>query len=58
MLKEIDRIRLQGDLELVMNLKDDQAILIDLGADEIKVRKTVFVLGQAMPETESNIKVI
>ncbi len=58
MLKEIDRVRLQGELELIMNLKDDQALLIDLGADEIKARKTIFVLGQAMPGEGSKVKVL
>ena len=32
-LKSIDRVRLQAELEEVMNLHDDQCLLIDLGED-------------------------
>lgn len=33
-LKEIDRVRLQSDLEGQMNLKEDHAVLVDPGGDE------------------------
>lgn len=46
-LREIDRVRLQADLETEMNLKEDQAMLIDLGVDEDKARDTAEVIGQA-----------
>lgn len=46
-LREIDRVRLQTDLESEMNLKEDQAMLIDLGADEDKARDAAEVIGQA-----------
>ena len=46
-LREIDRVRLQTDLECEMNLKEDQVMLIDLGADEDKAREAAEVIGQA-----------
>ena len=33
-LKPIDRVRMQGDLEDVMNLKQDQVLIIDLGENQ------------------------
>ncbi len=57
-LKEIDRVRLQADLEEVMNLKEDQAMLIDLGTDEEGARASAVVIGQALPPQESSIVVI
>jgi CRISPR-associated protein Cas2 len=32
-LKDIDRVRMQTDLEAEMNLRNDQALIIDMGAD-------------------------
>jgi CRISPR-associated protein Cas2 len=57
-LKEIDRVRLQSDLEQQMNLKEDQAMIVDLGADENKAREAACVLGQPLPEPESGIVVV
>ncbi len=37
-LKPIDRVRLQAELEQQMNLREDQTLIIDLGADEEKAR--------------------
>jgi len=58
MLKEIDRVRLQSDLEEEMNLKEDQAMLVDLGADEQKAREAANVIGQPLPRQDSGIVVI
>ena len=57
-LKEIDRVRLQSDLEDEMNLKEDQAMLIDLGADENKAREGASVIGQPLPRQDRSIVVI
>jgi CRISPR-associated protein Cas2 len=57
-LKEIDRVRLQSDLEEVMNLKEDQAMIVDLGADEEKAREAASVIGQPLPEQESGTVVV
>jgi CRISPR-associated protein Cas2 len=45
-LKDMDRVRLQSNLEAEMNLKDDQVMLIDLGVDEEHAREAAEVLGK------------
>lgn len=57
-LKEIDRVRLQSDLEEQMNLKEDQAMIVDLGADEKKAREAASVIGQPLPQQESGLVVV
>ncbi len=57
-LKDIDRVRLQGDLEREMNLRDDQAMILDLGADEREARKAATVLGPPLPGRESGTVVL
>ncbi len=57
-LKDIDRVRLQSDLEAQMNLKEDQTMIIDLGPNEKEVRKASVVIGQPMPEGNSGVVVI
>jgi CRISPR-associated protein Cas2 len=48
-LKDIDRVRLQTALENEMNLKEDQAVLIDLGPDEDVARANAVTLGPSLP---------
>lgn len=57
-LKEIDRVRMQTQLEEVMNLKEDQCVIIDLGPDETVARESATVLGPALPQGESGMVVI
>lgn len=57
-LKEIDRVRLRADLEAVMNLKEDQAMIVDLGPDEKKAREAACVIGQSLPDQESKMLVV
>lgn len=57
-LKDIDRVRLQAELEEHMNLKEDQAIIIDLGMDEEMARKSIKTIGLSLPESKSRIIVI
>jgi len=57
-LKDIDRVRLQSDLEEQMNLKEDQAMLVDLGADEKKAREAATILGQSLPQADSGVVVV
>ncbi len=57
-LKDIDRVRLQSDLEEQMNQKEDQVMILDLGPNEKEVRKAATVLGQSLPEQESGIVVV
>lgn len=58
MLKDIDRVRLQTDLEAEMNLKEDQTMIIDLGPNEKEARDAAAVIGQSLPEFESRIIVV
>jgi len=57
-LKDIDRVRLQTDLEEQMNQKKDRAMILDLGPNEKKAREAATVIGQPLPEQESGIVVI
>lgn len=47
-LKPIDRVRLQAQLEDEMNLHQDQVLIMDLGENEDSARSAVAVLGQPM----------
>jgi CRISPR-associated protein Cas2 len=57
-LKDIDRVRLQADLEEQMNLKEDQAMILDLGPNEEQARKAATVVGQPLPDQDSGIVVV
>lgn len=58
LLKEIDRVRLQSDLEQQMNLKEDQAMILDLGPNEEEARKAAMVIGQPLPHQDSGTVVV
>jgi CRISPR-associated protein Cas2 len=47
-LKPIDRVRLQTELEAVMNQHEDQVLLIDLGENELAARRSAVTLGQPL----------
>lgn len=57
-LKDIDRVRMQSKLEEAMNLKDDKAVIIDLGPDEQVARNSATVLGEALPEADTGMVVV
>jgi len=57
-LKEIDRVRLQMNLEAELNLKEDQVLIVDLGPNEEEARKAATVLGASLPEPDSGLVVI
>ena len=57
-LKDIDRVRLQTDLEEHMDQKQDQAMILDLGPNEKEAREAAKVIGQPLPEQESGIVVV
>jgi CRISPR-associated protein Cas2 len=57
-LKPIDRVRLQVELEEVMNLKEDQVLIIDLGQSEAAAREAAVALGQGMDEPLEGMVVI
>jgi CRISPR-associated protein Cas2 len=45
-LKPIDRVRLQSELEDEMNLNEDQILILNLGENERSARAAVDVIGQ------------
>jgi CRISPR-associated protein Cas2 len=57
-LKPIDRVRLQAELEERMNLRDDQVLIIDLGGDEDQARSAAQVIGQPMAQAARGTVVI
>ncbi len=57
-LKTIDRVRLQTDLEAQMNQKEDQTMILDLGPSEKEARDAATVIGQPLPEQDSGIVVV
>lgn len=57
-LKPIDRVRMQTQLEEVMNLKEDQTIIIDLGADEDVARQAATVLGPSFSAGDQGLVLV
>lgn len=57
-LKDIDRVRLQSDLEPEMNLKEDQVLIIDMGSNEDSVRDAAVIIGQSLEMQDERIIVI
>jgi CRISPR-associated protein Cas2 len=57
-LRAIDRVRLESAAREILNLKEDQLLIVDLGANEEAARESATVLGAALPEGESGVVVI
>ncbi len=57
-LKPIDRVRLQAELEDEMNLQQDQVLILDLGENEDSARAAVAVLGQPLSRQPEGLLVI
>lgn len=57
-IKSIDRVRLQTELEEVMNMREDQILIIDLGSDESNARAQAVALGQPMSEALEGVVVV
>lgn len=57
-LRDIDRIRMQSDLENEMNLKEDQALILELGEDETASRQAAITIGQSLPKQNGGTVVI
>jgi CRISPR-associated protein Cas2 len=57
-LKDIDRVRMQSDLEAQMNLRDDQALIIDMGSDENASRDATSIVGQPLPQQKGGMVVV
>lgn len=57
-LKAIDRVRLENALREVVNLREDQVLIIDLGADEQAAREAAVTLGPGLPQQDDGMVVI
>lgn len=57
-LKAIDRVRLETALRDTANLKEDQVLIVDLGANEDAARESSTFLGINVPDQESGMVVI
>lgn len=57
-LKPIDRVRMQTQLEEAMNLKEDQTMIIDLGSNEALARQSAVVLGPSLPTGDTGMVVV
>jgi CRISPR-associated protein Cas2 len=51
-LKQVDRVKMQSELEREVNQRDDQVLILDLGPDEEAVRQGICSLGPAPQGTE------
>lgn len=57
-LRAIDRVRLESAAREVLNLREDQLLIVDLGGNEASARDAATVLGPALPESDSGVVVI
>jgi CRISPR-associated protein Cas2 len=57
-LKAIDRVRLENALREVLNLKEDQVLIVDLGGNEEAAREAAAILGPPPPEQAGGVVVI
>lgn len=57
-LKDIDRVRLQSDLEEAMNLREDQILIIDMGTNEKSAREAATIIGQSLLQLDERTIVI
>lgn len=57
-LKDIDRVRMQTDLEAEMNRREDQVLIVDLGPDEQKAREATTTLGPSLGPPEAGTVVV
>jgi CRISPR-associated protein Cas2 len=57
-LKAVDRARLENELRELLNLKEDQVLIVDLGANETAARESSTFMGAGVPEPESGVVVI
>ena len=57
-LSEIDRVRLERDLLEIINLKQDQILIIDLGPHDDALRDRVCTLGPSLPEPDGRVVII
>jgi len=52
-LKAIDRVRTESALRAILNLKQDQILIFDLGTNEEAARQSSTFMGPEISEAES-----
>lgn len=57
-LRDIDRARMEADLQREMNQKLDQALIVDLGADEAAARDAATAIGQPIDHGDGGMVVV
>lgn len=57
-LKDIDRVRLENQLREILNLKEDQVLIVDLGSNEDAARNSAAALGPPPPQQDDGMVVI
>ena len=57
-LRSIDRVRLEHAAREVLNLREDQLLIVDLGTNEDAARGAATVLGASFPEGDCGMVVI
>lgn len=57
-LEPIDCVRMENALREILNLKQDQVLIFDLGASEEAARESSTFRGLGMPEAQSGIVVV
>jgi len=57
-LKAIDRVRLENAVREIMNQKEDQVLIVDLGSSDQNARESSTFMGAGVPEAESGMVVI
>ncbi|MTV50975.1 CRISPR-associated endonuclease Cas2 [Heliobacillus mobilis] len=56
-LKDIERVRLQGKLESIVNAREDQIMIVDLGSNEEKARESTEVIGKRLEQIDERLLV-
>lgn len=59
-LKDIDRVRLQRDVEAIINQREDQVLILALSADEEAVYDALTIIGEpiARPAATHSVLVV
>jgi len=58
LLKAIDRVRLENAVREILNLKEDQLLIVDMGGNEEAARESSSFLGVGIPHRETGTLVI
>jgi len=57
-LKDMDRVKMQVDLEEQINQREDQVLVIEVGSSAEKFRGDTTTLGKSLPDQPSGMVVI